>query len=180
VVDRRPLEWGARGQEEIMRMKSLVAIVTLALPFAVAAQTPPPAAAPSYGKSVGLEQALKVAAAAIAEASKNSWQVVVTIVDASGNTVLVVRMDDAQFGSIVVSRQKAWSAVAFRRPTKAFEDALAEGGVGLRILKIEGAAPVEGGLPLIVQGKIVGAIGVSGVKASEDGQIAKAGADSLH
>jgi glc operon protein GlcG len=130
-----------------------------------------------YGGNINLEQARKIAAAAEAEARKNNWPVVIAIVDTGGNLVLLHRLDNTQFGSVEVARQKAWSAAAFRRPTKTFQEAIAAGGDGLRMLKVEGAIPVEGGLPIVIDGKIVGAIGVSGVTSQQDGQIAKAGAD---
>ena len=88
-------------------------------------------------------------------------------------------MDNTQLGSAIVAVDKARSAARFKRPTKAFQDALAAGGEGLRILGIEGAVPVEGGFPLIVEGKIVGAIGVSGATSAQDAQCSKAGADTL-
>ncbi len=130
---------------------------------------------PAYGQAISLDDARKTLAAAEAEAKKNGWNVVIAIVDTGGHLVLLQRMDNAQFGSIEVARQKAWSAVAFRRPTKAFQDVLAGGGEGLRILKVEGASPLEGGLPIVVQGRIIGAIGISGVTSQQDGQIAQAG-----
>ena len=133
----------------------------------------------AYGPSVTLDQARKVFSAAEAEAKKNNWNVVIAIVDTGGHLVLMQRMDNTQFGSVEVARQKAWSASAFRRPTKAFQDMLAAGGEGLRILKVEGAIPVEGGVPIVVDGKIVGAVGVSGVTSAQDGQIAQAGVDAL-
>jgi len=89
------------------------------------------------------------------------------------------RLDGAQFGSVDVARDKAYSAVAFRRPTKAFEDGLGQGGTNLRILKLTGASPLEGGLPIVVDGKIVGGVGVSGVTAPQDAQIGRAGIDAL-
>jgi uncharacterized protein GlcG (DUF336 family) len=93
---------------------------------------------------------------------------------------MLQRSDNTQFGSIDVARQKARASVAFRRPTKAFQDVIAQGGVGLRILNLTGDAGVlEGGVPVIVGGKIIGAIGVSGVTSQQDAQIAQAGADSL-
>ncbi len=140
-----------------------------------AAQTP----AMAYGAPINLEQAKKVLAGAEAEARKNSWNVVIAILDSGGHLVLLQRLDNTQFASIEVAQQKAYSAVAFRRPTKVFQDGVAAGGEGLRILKLAGATPVEGGLPLILEGKIVGAIGVSGVTSQQDNQIAKAGADAL-
>lgn len=132
-----------------------------------------------YGPAIKLEQARKVMAVAEAEARKNNWNVVIAIVDPGGHLVLLQRLDDTQFGSVEVARQKAWTAAAFRRPTKVFQDAIAAGGEGLRMLKLEGASPLEGGLPIIVDGKIIGAIGVSGVTSQQDAQIAKAGVDAL-
>lgn len=136
-------------------------------------------AQPAYGPSITLEQAKKVMAGAEAEAKKNNWPVVIAILDSGGNIVLLQRLDNTQFGSIEVARQKAWSAVAYRRPSKVWQDVVASGGAGLRILRLEGAAPFDGGLPILVDGRIVGGIGVSGVTGEQDGQIAKAGVDAL-
>jgi glc operon protein GlcG len=141
-----------------------------------AAAPPPP---PPYGAAITLDQAKKVMAGAEAEAQKNKWNVVISILDSGGNVVMVHRMDGAQFGSLEVAREKAYSAVAFRRPTKAFEDAIGQGGVNLRILKLAGASPLEGGLPIVVDGKLIGGIGVSGVTAPQDAQIGRAGIDAL-
>jgi len=154
----------------------LVAVVVLGAAAAGAQQPPPP---PAYGTPITLEQARKVLAGAEAEARKNNWNVVIAIVDTGGNLVILERMDNTQFGSNEVARQKAWSAVAYRRSTKVFEDGLAGGGAGMRLLRLEGAVPLEGGLPILVDGKIVGAVGVSGVTGQQDGQIAKAGVDAL-
>jgi uncharacterized protein GlcG (DUF336 family) len=101
----------------------------------------------------------------------------VAIVDTSGNLVYYEKMDNTQLGSANFAIDKARSAVLFKRPTKAFQDALAAGGAGLRVLDVRGAVPVEGGIPLVMDGKIVGAIGVSGGASEQDGQCAKAGAD---
>src|SRR5436190_11343443 len=111
-----------------------------------------------YGTPVSLEDAKKAAAPAIAEARKNNWLMAVAIVDPSGNLVYFEKMDGTQIGSVTVAIDKARSAAMFKRPTKAFQDTLATGGEGLRVLKIQGAIPVEGGVPLVVDGKIVGAI----------------------
>lgn len=140
----------------------------------VMAQAPAP-----YGMPISLENAKKAAAPAIAEATKNNWSMAVAIVDPSGNLVYYEKMDNTQLGSANVAIDKARSAALFKRPTKAFQDALAAGGEGLRILRIQGAVPVEGGIPLAMDGKIVGAIGVSGGTSAQDGQCAKAGAESL-
>ena len=141
------------------------------------AQAPAPPL--SYGAPITLEQAKKIVAGAEAESKKNSWSTVITVLDSGGHVVLTERMDGALLGSIDVARDKAYSAVAFRRPTKAFEDGLAQGGANLRILKLSGASPVEGGIPIVVDGKVIGAVGVSGDTAQQDGQAAKAGVDAL-
>lgn len=132
-----------------------------------------------YGESLGLDQAQAVAGPALAEARKNSWRMAVAIVDTAGRLVYFEKMDGTQVGSVEVSMEKARSAVLFKRPTKAFQDAVAAGGDGLRILGLTGAVPVEGGIPLLVDGKIVGAIGVSGATSQQDGQCAQAGASTL-
>jgi len=133
----------------------------------------------AYGAPISLENAKKAAAPALAEAVKNHWNMAVAIVDPSGNLVYYEKMDDTQLGSAKVAIDKARSAALFKRPTKVFQDALAAGGEGLRLLKVEGAVPVEGGIPLVMEGKIVGAIGVSGAASAQDGQCAKAGADAI-
>ena len=165
------------------RLLSLVAGTVLLLGTStVGAQQPaaaPPPPPPPYGPAITLEQAKKVMAGAEAEAQKNKWNVVISILDSGGNVVMVHRMDGAQFGSIEVARDKAYSAVAFRRPTKAFEDAIGQGGVNLRILKLSGASPLEGGLPIIVDGKLISGVGVSGVTAPQDAQIGRARIESL-
>ena len=130
----------------------------------------------AYGSPISVETAKKVAAPAIAEARKNGWQMAVAIVDPAGDLVYFEKMDDTQVGSVQVAIAKARSAARFKRPTKAFQDALAAGGEGLRILALEGAVPVDGGLPLVVGGKVVGAIGMSGGTSAQDGQAAAAGA----
>jgi glc operon protein GlcG len=142
--------------------------------LSASAQMPNP-----YGAPISLENAKKAAAPALAEARKNNWTMAVAIVDTSGNLVYYEKMDNTQLGSAEVSIAKAKSAALFKRPTKAFQDAVAAGGPGLRILRVEGAVPVEGGIPIVMDGKIVGAIGMSGDTSEHDGQCAKAGADSL-
>jgi glc operon protein GlcG len=138
------------------------------------AQVPNP-----YGPPISLENAKKAAAPALAEARKNSWNMAVAIVDPSGNLVYFERMDDTQLGSVNVAMDKARSAALFKRPTQAFQDRLAAGADGLGVLRLQGAVPVAGGVPLLMDGKIVGAIGVSGATSAQDAQCAKAGADVL-
>jgi uncharacterized protein GlcG (DUF336 family) len=140
--------------------------------LAASAQMPNP-----YGPPISLEEAKKVAAPALAEARKNTWTVAVAIVDTAGNLVYYEKMDHTQLGSAQFCIAKARSAVLFKRPTKAFQDALSSGAIGARVLRIDGAVPVEGGIPIIQDGKIIGAIGVSGDASEHDSQCAKAGAD---
>jgi uncharacterized protein GlcG (DUF336 family) len=132
-----------------------------------------------YGLSINLDTAKKIAASAITKARKNNWTMAVAVVDTGGNLVYFEKMDGTQTGSVRVAISKGRSAVLFKRPTKAFQDMVAAGGEGLRMLRLEGAVPVEGGLPLLMDGKIVGAIGVSGGTSQQDGLVAKAGADTL-
>jgi glc operon protein GlcG len=134
---------------------------------------------PAYGEPINLENAQAAITAAKAEALANGWAVAIAVVDAGGHLVAFERLDSTQHGSIEVALEKARTSAAFRRPSKAFEEILAGGGEGLRILGLRNATPIEGGLPLLVDGKVVGAIGVSGVTAAQDGQIAAAGAAAL-
>jgi glc operon protein GlcG len=151
---------------------ALGAVLMACFTASAVAQMPNP-----YGLSISVEDAKKAAALSLAEARKNSWTVAVAVVDPSGNLVYYEKMENTQLGSAAVSIDKARSAALFKRPTKAFQDALAAGGEGLRVLGLHGATPIEGGIPLVIEGKIVGAIGVSGATSAQDGQCAKAGAD---
>jgi len=155
-----------------MRMKAALAggIAAIATGFAIAQ-------VPQYGQNITLDHARKVAAAADAEARKNAWPVAIAIVDTAGNLVYFQRHDNTQTASMLVAQDKAVSAATYRRPTKAGQDGVAGGGAGLRLLNLRGMSVVEGGLPLYIDGKIVGAIGVSGVTSDQDGVVAKAGAD---
>ncbi len=150
---------------------------------AVAAVTCIPAAAqqatPPYGAPISLEQAKKVMAAAEAEAQKNNFFVVITVVDTGGYVVATHRLDNTQLGSIAAAESKARTAVLYRRPSKVFEDAVASGGIGLRVLGLPGAIPYDGGVPILVDGKVIGAVGVSGMLPQQDGQVANAGASGL-
>jgi len=151
----------------------LSVVATLALCATGArAQMPNP-----YGAPISLENAKKAVAPAIAEAKKNSWTVAVAIVNPDGTLIYFEKMDGTQNGSAQVAQDKARTAALYKRPSKALQDALAAGGEGLRVLSLAGATPVEGGIPLIIDGKIVGAIGVSGAASAQDSQCAKAGAD---
>jgi glc operon protein GlcG len=128
-------------------------------------------------KVLTLEIAKQISAAAEAEAAKNKWNVAIAIVDEGGHLVHLVKIDDTQYGSIDVAIQKAQTSVAFKRPTKVFEDAIAGGRNA--IIGLKGALPLQGGLPITQDGRVIGAIGVSGVKSAEDEQVAKAGLDAL-
>ncbi|HKW75743.1 MAG TPA: heme-binding protein [Terriglobales bacterium] len=132
-----------------------------------------------YGPPVSVAAAKTVAAAALAEAVKSHWNMAVAVVDPNGTLIYYEKMDNTQIGSAQVAINKARSAALYKRPTKALQDALASGGAGLRVLGLEGAVPVEGGVPLISQGKIVGAIGVSGDTSEHDGQCASAGSATI-
>jgi glc operon protein GlcG len=148
-----------------------------AAPAAPAAQAAPPTT--PYGMPIGLDSARKVAAAVAAEARKIGAYMAIAVVDTAGNLVYFEKMDRAQTGSVPVAIDKARSSALFRRPTKAFQDAVAQGGVGLRFLGIQGAVPVEGGIPLIEAGKLIGAVGVSGGSSEQDAQCAGAGAATV-
>ncbi len=124
-------------------------------------------------KSLNLAVAKKIAAAAEAEARKNNWNVVITVLDDGANIIYLQRMDGTQIGSVDVAIAKAASAVKFKRPTKVFEEAV-KGGRNA-ILKLPGALPVEGGEPIMFDGVLIGAVGVSGVQSNEDGIVARAG-----
>ena len=134
---------------------------------------------PQYGPNVSHEQARKVVAAAMADARRQNIPMAVAVVDTAGQLVAFERMDNTQTASLAVSQDKAISAAMYRRPTKVFQDLVAGGGVGLRVLTLRGANAVEGGLPLAVDGKIIGAIGVSGGSSEQDGVVAKAGIDGM-
>jgi uncharacterized protein GlcG (DUF336 family) len=132
-----------------------------------------------YGPPISNADAKKAAAAALAEAAKNHWNMAVAVVDPNGTLVYYEKMDNTQLGSANVAVDKARSAALFKRPTRAFQDALASGAAGMRVLGLQGAVPVEGGVPIISDGKIIGAIGVSGANSDQDGQCANAGAATI-
>ena len=159
-----------------LRMIKILAVLTLAFcALGMEAQMLPN----PYGPPISVENAKKAAAAALAEAVKNHWIMAVAVVDPTGTLVYYEKTDNTQIGSANVSINKARSAALYKRPTKAFQDALASGGAGMRVLGLEGAVPVEGGVPIISDGKIIGAIGVSGAQSNEDGQCAVAGAAAI-
>lgn len=155
----------------ILLMSSIALIAALAVAAGAAAQRL------TEKKALNLAVAKQIAAAAEAEAAKNKFTMVIVIVDDGGNLIYLEKMDDTQIGSIDVAIAKAHSAIAFKRPTKVFQDGVAGGNTS--ILKLPGVIATEGGIPLTVDGKIIGAIGVSGGTAAQDGTVAQAGVDSL-
>jgi uncharacterized protein GlcG (DUF336 family) len=131
----------------------------------------------AYGLPVNLDQAKKLAAGALAEAVRNNWRVAIAIVDTHGFLKYYEMMDDVQTASANVAVEKARTAAMFRRSTKMFEEGIAGGRTAL--LGMHSATPIEGGLPIVVDGKVVGGIGVSGLTSAQDGQVAQAGLDKL-
>jgi uncharacterized protein GlcG (DUF336 family) len=132
---------------------------------------------PMQKKSLSLEDAKKAAAAAAAEAKKNSWNMAIALLDDGGNLLYFERSDETQIGSIDVALGKARTAFMFKRPTKALEDVLNSGQYA--IMTFPNSVPREGGLPIFSDGKMIGAIGVSGGTSAQDAQTAKAGVDAL-
>lgn len=151
---------------------ALAIVATAASPAHAQAQPTP------YGAPLSLTAAKKAMAAAEAEATKNNWPVAIAVIDATGSLVMFQKLDNTQTASVSIAEGKARTALDFRRPTKALEDAIAGGGVGLRLLSLSNVFPLEGGVPVVIDGRIVGAVGVSGVLSSQDAQVAKAGADA--
>lgn len=150
------------------------------MPASSAPPTSPSAASlPPYGPPITLAQAKRVMAAAEAAAIERGWPVAIAIVDSAGHLVLFHRCDQTNLGSVAISQAKAETAVNFRRPTKVYEDAIAAGGLGLRLLASPGMLPLEGGLPLLSAGQVVGAIGVSGMQSTQDAEIARIGVAAL-
>ena len=149
-----------------------IGVVVLALSATtLSAQMPNP-----YGAPINGENAKKAAAAALAEARKNNWNMAAAVVDPAGDLVYFEKLDGTQAASVNIAVDKARSSARFKRPTKALQDVLAAGGEGLRLLALQGAVPVDGGVPILIDGKIVGAIGLSGGTSAQDGQCAAAGA----
>jgi glc operon protein GlcG len=160
------------------KFSCLVIALSLMAGVASAQQPPTPAAPTSYGLPINLEQAKKVMAGAEAEARKNSWPVAIVILDSGGQMVMMQRLDNTQWGSVDIAKEKARTAVALRRPTRALQDGIAQGGASLRLLST-GFSMIEGGIPIVADGKVIGSIGVSGVTSAQDAQTAQAGHDAL-
>jgi len=163
----------------MIRRTALAAALLALWPAAGLTQTAPaiaapaPAVRPEYGPPVTLVQAKAIAAAAEAEARKNGWQVVITILEPTGAEVLTLKMDGTQYGSIEVAERKARTAALFRRPSREFAEAVKAGNLAALSL---GVTAIEGGELILIDGRIAGAIGVSGVTSAQDGQVARAGA----
>ena len=156
---------------------SAIALTTMLSASAQQAAAPPPPTA--YGPSISFAMAKKVMAAAEAEAVKNNWAVVIVILDSGGHLVMLHRRDDVQLSALEIAQGKAKTALMFKRPSKVLDDAITGGGGGLRFLALPGIVPLEGGMPIVLDGKIVGAIGVSGVLSSQDSQVARTGLEAL-
>jgi glc operon protein GlcG len=158
-------------------MSTLRVITGTALVLALGLTAAPAAAqAPTYGTQITLETAKKIAAAAAAEAVKNKWPVAIAVVDNHGFLVYYERLDDTQTSSPQIAVEKARTAAMFRRPSRALEDA---SKTRVAVLGLPGSTPITGGLPIVVDGKIIGGVGVSGVTSEQDEQVAKAGLDGL-
>ncbi|MDQ2953927.1 MAG: heme-binding protein [Pseudomonadota bacterium] len=152
-----------------------LAIIGIAVsPCAAQQPTPPP-----YGPKITLEMAKKVMAGAEAEAARNNWPFVIAIIDSGGHVVMLHKSDQVQLASLALAEGKAQTALAFKMPSKVLEDVLIAGGPGLRLTALKNITPIDGGLPIIAEGAIVGAIGVSGALSAQDAQIARAGIEAL-
>lgn len=142
------------------------------------AQTQAPAAPPPFGMPISVEQARAAADAAVAEAKKNNWYYAIAVVEPSGALVYFERMDNAQYASTQIAQDRARASAIFRRPTKSFADRVTQQN-DLSVLSLAGSSWSEGGVPIVVDGKLIGAIGASGGTQPQDGQVAKAGADAV-
>lgn len=132
-----------------------------------------------YGMPISADTARKAAAAAVVEARKNNWFMAIAFTDPNGNLVYFERMDNTQIGSINIAIRKAQTAAQFKRPSKVFQDLIAKGDSFTYLLGLEGAMPVQGGLPIVVDGRIIGAIGLSGGTGDQDSQVATAALEAL-
>lgn len=170
---------GCNGEVNVMRkfIVAVIAALVVTAPMGASAQTPD--APLPYGAGISMEAAKKALAAAEAEARKNNWPVAIAIVDSSGKLAAFSKMDNTQHASVDIAIGKAVTANNLKRPTKALQDSLAQGGVNLRLLGQPGITPLEGGVPIIAEGKVIGAIGASGVLSSQDAEVAMAGAAAV-
>jgi glc operon protein GlcG len=185
---------GAKMFGKMVSMSARAGVLACALALSAAwavtpawSQQPPPPPAPAaapappppYGPAITLDQAKRVMSAAELEAAKNSWTVAITILDSGGNLVMFHKFDNAQLSAVTTSEGKARTALEFKLPSKALDDAIAAGGAGMRLLALKDITPLQGGILILADGKIVGAIGVSGALSAQDEQVAKIGADVL-
>jgi uncharacterized protein GlcG (DUF336 family) len=131
-----------------------------------------------YGEPINIEQAKKAAAAAQAEASKNGWAMAITVVGPSGDLIYFEKMDNVQYASVPIAQHKARAAATFRRATKSFEERIAT-PAGVPALTLDGVIASDGGYPIVVGGKVVGAMGCSGGTGAQDGQTCQAGVNAL-
>jgi len=155
-------------------MRKLITAICCVAAFAVAGTTMAQQMPNPYGANINLATAKKVAAAAADEAVKTKINVVIAVVDTGGQIVYLERFDVVQWGSLDVAIHKAKCSVAYKRPTKAFEDVVGKGNTNY--LTLDGISAIEGGVPILQDGKIIGAIGVSGGSSAQDGEVARAGA----
>jgi uncharacterized protein GlcG (DUF336 family) len=155
---------------------AVVFLAAVTAPAFAQQQGPPPL---MYGAPIALDAAKKAAGAAAAEARKNNWMMAVAVVDTAGELVYFEKLDGTQAASVDIAIDKARSSARYKRPTKAFQDELAKGGEGLRFLQLRGVIGAEGGVPIVMGGRLVGAIGVSGGTGQQDGMAATAGAKAL-
>jgi uncharacterized protein GlcG (DUF336 family) len=169
----------------MVRLLVIACVLAAAAGPALAQQpaAPAPAAASGpmlpYGPPITLDQAKRAMAASELEAAKNSWQVAITILDSGGNLVMFHKVDNTQLSAITTSEGKARTALEFKLPSKALDDAIAAGGAGMRLLALKDITPLQGGVLVEVNGAIIGAIGVSGALSAQDEQVATAGAAAL-
>lgn len=163
----------------IALVSSLALGTAILLSVDARAQAPAPPPPPAYGEAITLDQAKKAADAAEAEAKKNGWFMAIAVVNTSGDLVHFRKLDNTQFASVTISQHKAKAAATFKRPTKVFEDRIAQGGAGIAAITLDGIIGSEGGIPIMVGGKVIGAMGCSGGTGQQDGVTCQAGVDAL-
>ncbi len=165
-----------------MRVHSLATVIVCgALLIGVEARAQQPAPAPpiEYGPTVTLDQARKAADAALAEAKKNNWLMAVAVVGPTGDLVYFAKMDNTQYQAIPLAQHKARAAAVFKRPTKAFEERVSAGGAGIASMTLDGMIASEGGVLIVAEGKIIGAIGASGGSGAQDAVVSTAGVNAI-
>jgi uncharacterized protein GlcG (DUF336 family) len=160
--------------------RSILAAVAVSTSLAISGAAMAQGGPPAYGAPISIEQAKKAAAAAVAEAAKNNWGLCISVVGPSGDLVYFEKMDNCQYASIVISQHKARTAARYRRPTKVFQDAMQKSPSNLNLLTLDDVIASDGGYPIVVGGKIIGAIGTSGATGAQDGQAAQAGIAALN